>query len=104
MAKEKSESLRVEETEFLCVIDHQTQTNVWFLGAVLGIKQVQCTKLPDKGIMRYECFTHNINNPLVVDLPMSASLDEKVAALRLALRMYPNGYDHQGEEGCHTSA
>jgi hypothetical protein len=97
MAKEEPESVRVNDPEILHVLDPQTQTNVWFLGVVIGVKQLQMSTLPNGEIMRYRCFTDKSPEPLVVDLPRSVPLDEKINALRLAVRMHLHGNYHQRE-------
>jgi hypothetical protein len=99
MAKEESESVRLEQKEILHVLDPQSQTNVWFLGVVIGVKQLQMTTLPHEDLMRYRCFTDESSEPLVVDLPQSTPLDDKINALRLAVRMHLHGNYHQRKTG-----
>jgi len=75
------------------------QTNVWFLSCVLGIRSVAAVQRPEAHRIEYTCYPMDTSlEPLVVELPDYMDLDEKVAALRFALRIRYGSY-HQEQEG-----
>lgn len=104
MAKKKSESLRIgDKYDLVEIVTPKDQTNMWFMGKVLGVDKLDCEADPEKQIIRYRCVVPKIAKPLRIDLPADISLEEKVNALRLALRMH-HGNHYQGEESRHTAA